>query len=341
MSVFLLSAICARLGDQRRAELLYERMRPFGGRVAIARPLIVIGGPIDGRLGVLATLLGRYDDAGAHFSRAVATTERMGALPWQAQVRVQWAELLLERGDRERAQRLLAEAEAIARATGMDLLLASIAESRAASRRGPVLALVPRGSTAEAAAPRTGTFRRDGDVWTLVFEGRVTRIPHMLGLAHLARLLGQPGDEVHARDLVAAAYVRRREPGAGGDASGDAGDLLDARARADYQSRLREANEELAEAERHNDRGRVEQLGLEIELIRAELARGFGVGGRSRRASSANERARLSVTRAIKYAIDKIAEHDPALGEHLRLGVRTGIFCVYAPSSRDPVSWTA
>jgi hypothetical protein len=55
--------------------------------------------------------------------------------------------------------------------------------------------------------------------------------------------------------------------------------------------------------------------------------------------SSARAR-RVAVTRAIKYAIDKIAAHDRGLAEHLRLAVRTGMFCVYTPPARDRVSWT-
>jgi hypothetical protein len=46
------------------------------------------------------------------------------------------------------------------------------------------------------------------------------------------------------------------------------------------------------------------------------------------------------VTRAIRYAIDRIGEHDTALAEHLQQAVRTGASCAYVPSSRDPVSWT-
>jgi len=47
----------------------------------------------------------------------------------------------------------------------------------------------------------------------------------------------------------------------------------------------------------------------------------------------------VAVTRAIKYAISRIGEHDPALAEHLRLAVRTGMFCAYMPSARDRVAW--
>jgi hypothetical protein len=204
-------------------------------------------------------------------------------------------------------------------------------------RRGTVVAFPSRASSPAPPAPRTGSFRRDGELWTLVFEGRTTRLSHMVGLSHLARLLAEPGREVHAADLAGAAYEGQRDPGA--PPAGDAGELLDARARSEYGARLREAREELEEATRRNDRGQMERLGEEIEHLAAELSRGFGLGGRPRRAGSASERARLSVTRAIRYAIGRIGEHDPALAEHLRLGVRTGAFCVYSPSPRDPMSW--
>ena len=88
-----------------------------------------------------------------------------------------------------------------------------------------------------------------------------------------------------------------------------------------------------------NDRGRVEILAEEVERITAELSRGFGLGGRSRRAGSSTERARVAVMRAIKYAIDKLAEHDASLAEHLRLSVHTGTFCVYDPPSREAILW--
>ena len=60
----------------------------------------------------------------------------------------------------------------------------------------------------------------------------------------------------------------------------------------------------------------------------------------ARRAGSSAERARVAVTRAIKYAVDRVAEHDAALAEHLRVAVRTGTFCVYEPPSLDRVAWT-
>ena len=38
-------------------------------------------------------------------------------------------------------------------------------------------------------------------------------------------------------------------------------------------------------------------------------------------------------------AIDRIGEHDQGLAEHLRLAVRTGMFCAYMPPARDRVAW--
>ena len=363
-AMVLLAGVCARLGDVRRAALLYDLMRPYAGRIAVARPLVVMVGLVDQRLGALAGMQGRYEVAEQHFAGASALAERMRGLPWQADIRHQWAKMLCRRGgrgDRERADTLLGEADAIARPLGMALLLGWIAATRDVLRSGETAiraglaepganssgnargaaAPVPGMATAGSApGPRGGTFHCDGGIWTLVFEGRTTRVRDMLGMGHLARLLGQPERDVHVTDLVASAYGRRRDAPAAQQAFGDAGEMLDARARAGYEARLRDAHEELGEARQLNDRGRVERLADEIELLTAELSRAYGLGGRTRRAGSANERARVAVTRAIKYAIDRIAEHDLALAEHLRIAVRTGTFCVYAPPARDRVSWT-
>ena len=45
-------------------------------------------------------------------------------------------------------------------------------------------------------------------------------------------------------------------------------------------------------------------------MLGAELGRAVGLGGRSRRAGGAAERARSAVQRRIKNAIERIGEHD-------------------------------
>jgi hypothetical protein len=50
------------------------------------------------------------------------------------------------------------------------------------------------------------------------------------------------------------------------------------------------------------------------------------------------ERARASVTRAVRQAIDRIQPHHAALADHLTRCLRTGTHCSYVPT--QPMSWT-
>jgi hypothetical protein len=120
---------------------------------------------------------------------------------------------------------------------------------------------------------------------------------------------------------------------------GDAGELLDARAKAEYKSRLEDLRAELDEAESFNDPVRATRIREEIDFIVSELARAVGLGGRDRRAASHAERARLNATRAIKAALDNIARNHPSLGRHLRSTIKTGRYCSYSPDPRVPVDW--
>jgi len=51
------------------------------------------------------------------------------------------------------------------------------------------------------------------------------------------------------------------------------------------------------------------------------------------------ERARLSVTRAIRRAVFRIASVQPALGRHLHAAIRTGTHCAYWPDAQQPIAW--
>src|SRR5690606_6390032 len=92
--------------------------------------------------------------------------------------------------------------------------------------------------------------------------------------------------------------------------------------------------DEIEEATSFADLGRKERLEHELEALTAQIAAAVGLGGRERRAGSAAERARITVTRRVHAAIRKIAEQDPALGRHLDWTVRTGTFSAYEPKGR-------
>jgi tetratricopeptide (TPR) repeat protein len=188
-------------------------------------------------------------------------------------------------------------------------------------------------------------FRREGDYWSVIFEGHTVRVRDLKGMRYLARLLADPGREYHVLDLVAA------ETGSGAqvDSSqaaglprsglGDAGEGLDAQAKDAYRRRLAEIDDDIEQARAIGDAERAAQADAERDFLVRELARAFGLGGRDRRAASASERARAGVTRAVRQAMTRIAEHHPPLGQHLSRTIRTGTYCAYVPDPRAPANW--
>jgi hypothetical protein len=56
-----------------------------------------------------------------------------------------------------------------------------------------------------------------------------------------------------------------------------------------------------------------------------------GLGGRSRAAASATERARVNAQRRLKDAIARISDVDAALGARVGAAVHTGTYCCFRP----------
>ena len=172
-------------------------------------------------------------------------------------------------------------------------------------------------------------FRREGDYWSVSFEGRTVQVRDLKGIRYLARLLADPGREFHALDLVAAESGPAR--GVSHTGTGDAGEMLDARAKDAYRRRLAEIEDDIAQARALEDTEREMQADAERDFLVRELSRAVGLHDRDRRAASTSERARVSVTRAVRQAIVRVGEHHPELGEHLDRTIRTGTYCVYVP----------
>ena len=186
---------------------------------------------------------------------------------------------------------------------------------------------------AEASAAPQNAFRCEGDYWLVAFEGRVVRVRDLKGMHYLSRLLAEPGREFHALDLVAGESEGALD-------TGDAGELLDPRAKQAYRRRLAETEEDLEDARTLGDAARMSQVELEREFIVRELSRAVGLGGRDRRAGSASERARARVTRAIRQAVMRIGAHDQPLGRHLDHAIRTGVYCAYLPDPGVRATWS-
>jgi DNA-binding NarL/FixJ family response regulator len=194
------------------------------------------------------------------------------------------------------------------------------------------------------------TFVREGEYWTIAYRHDTFRLKDSKGLRYLAELLSKPGVEIHALELVAAVAgtacpdqqggrkKAAREDGLEVGRLGDAGNVIDAQAKAAYGRRLRELADELAEADDFNDPERSYRAQQEIDALEQQLAGAFGLGGRARKAGSASERARVNVRNSIASALRAVAAHGPALADHLSKAVRTGTFCCYVAEDRTWVT---
>lgn len=332
-----LAIVVRRFGDAARAQVLYRRLEPFAARnvVTFVQPVVCMGA-VTRYLGLLAATMGDADLALRHFDEAITRNRALGAKPYLARSLAECAVVLRERdapGDRERASRLASEARAIAGAIGQEPLREELTRS--------VAAPIATDTAVRTDATPSAALRRDGDVWRVSFGASAFLLKDSKGLQFLLTLLRNPGREVHVLDLVTSGGTPDEATGADAPATdlGDAGELLDAEARAAYRRRVEDLREELSEAERFHDPGRAARARSEIEFVTAELARAVGLGGRVRRASGAAERARQNASRTIAAALKKIAQGSPELGQHLAATVSTGIFCCYDPRLVPPLSW--
>jgi tetratricopeptide (TPR) repeat protein len=202
----------------------------------------------------------------------------------------------------------------------------------------------------ECAGDRVAVLVPNGENWEVGYAGRTISLKASKGLAYIYRLLQHPNQEFHALDLLSGPGTNFVPESATSETSstdstltigrlGDAGEMLDRKAKQDYKRRLSELNEELEDQRERGNSARAAEIESETAFLIREISRAVGLGGRDRRAGSAAERARLNVTRAIKTALQKISEHQAELGEILERCVRTGLFCCFMADPRVPMTW--
>lgn len=303
--------------------------------------LLVRAGPLDvpGLRARIASVRARVQAAAGDRRAAIATIEAaLDALPTaghpllESTLLMELVRLLDEVG--EGAAATVAARRAVAMLSGFDIVLApdDLAQLER-SRAGVPPTPPPIASVA--------TLQRDDRCWIVAAEGVRGRLRDSKGLRHLAVLLASPGVERHALDLVdrLEGVVASDEPPIDRRRLGDAGELLDGRARAAYRHRIEALREEIEEAFEADAEERAEILQRELDALVEQLASAFGLGGRPRRGSSAAERARLNVTRALRSATARIREVLPDAGAVLDRQVRTGLYCAYEPDEADEVRW--
>jgi uncharacterized membrane protein len=139
---------------------------------------------------------------------------------------------------------------------------------------------------------RSGVFRKEREFWTVGYGGKPFRLKDSKGLGYLAHLLRHPAVEFHVLDLAGGIAGEGDDDDTGQSVHGlprrpedlekagikignlgDAGEMLDDRAKAAYRRRLSDLREELDEAKERGNVERAEQAEQEIDALTKELSR--------------------------------------------------------------------
>jgi class 3 adenylate cyclase/tetratricopeptide (TPR) repeat protein len=121
--------VAARLRKAPYAEQVYQQLLPFRDQAVTAPSATLCLGSTARYLGLLATALGDWSAAEAHFEYALDMNARLHAWPWLAHARHEYALMLSARNrpqDGRRAAGLIASASVTARELNMSALLESI-----------------------------------------------------------------------------------------------------------------------------------------------------------------------------------------------------------------------
>ena len=193
-----------------------------------------------------------------------------------------------------------------------------------------------------------GVFRREGDLRHVAFGTASVVLKELKGFRYLERLLVDPGREFHVLDLVAveqgtlptnAHAVGPIDLEGGSGLAGSGLPMLDDAARRAYRRRLAEIDDDIDSAASMNDTTRREHAERERAFLVAELTAAVGLDGRLRSVGSDTERARTAVTRSIRYSLEQMARHQPALATHIEQSIRTGTYCRYVVDPLHPIDW--
>lgn len=307
------------VGDLVACARIREKLEPRASSHVVGGIVqLTYDGPVLRVLALLDGALGDHDAADRRMREALAVVTKAGFRAWVAQLHYDLGKVLRRAGRTTEAAPHFSTAAELAEEIGMPGLVtrARAAADALGSASGERFVSRPVASPTSPVA-----LVREGDTWRVEYAGHVVRVKDNRGIQLLARLVDQPGEEIHVLTLASD------EASASVYDTGGGAELLDARARREYKGRLDDLDGDIAEAKRHDDAGRLETLRREKDSLESELRRAFGLDGKARASGSASERARVNVQRRLKDAIARIAEHDPHAGRFFERSVRTGTYC--------------
>jgi tetratricopeptide (TPR) repeat protein len=127
VSLVLLGEVCSDVNARDAANEIQKRLERYAGENAAPAFGAVCVGSVDHALGLIASTLGRPDEALTRLRSAERASERQGARPTLARARLGIARALRQRGeagDEAAAREIAASSAALAESLGMSLVAA-------------------------------------------------------------------------------------------------------------------------------------------------------------------------------------------------------------------------
>ena len=177
----------------------------------------------------------------------------------------------------------------------------------------------------ESLATARNAFHKQDDFWQLSYEGTGVQLTEVKGFHDLKKLLESPGQHIHCAELMGSTVATGKQS------------IIDEKARTEYQERIKNLQQEIAQADQNNDLVVLSRLQQEYDQLLEHLSSSLGLSGKIRQAGNPIEKARSAVTWRIRNAISKIEKAHPSLGKHLSHAINTGTFCYYEPEKQ--VDW--
>jgi hypothetical protein len=171
-------------------------------------------------------------------------------------------------------------------------------------------------------------FRRQEDVWSLMFNGKRVMLRHRLGFIYIVELLRSPQKELEAIALAsptAYAAVGMTQILSGGI------EMADEQTIQQVQSTLNEKRAQLSSLTNDKNWSLKGELKEEIEKLEKYLKEAQRSESVLRKTGGTMGRARIAVTHAIRRAFRKIRTVHPELAAHLEQSIRTGSTLIYTP----------
>jgi hypothetical protein len=185
-------------------------------------------------------------------------------------------------------------------------------------------------------------FRRTGEYWTIVFEGKQVTLKDSTGLRYIRRLIEMPHESIDALELSNHARpTARNQRTAEADAltktsvTASALPLLDRLSISQIKAALGAALEKASSSVDPEERAEAKE---QAERLSRHL-RESTYAGRPKLSGGDAEKARKAVSNAISRAIGSVSKVHAALAMHFRKAVNTGRRISYNPESG--VVWDA